>query len=113
MPTSCIEADYLLETPAEPDRVAEFMAGEQSSGTFVAVPGETAELKARVAARVTRLDILDEAAASPSLPVLGFAFLLSMVTSVVFGIVPAWITSHSDPAEALPLCRSIRAPKNR
>ena len=68
MPTSCIEADYLLETPAEPDRVAEFMAGEQSSGTFVAVPGETAELKARVAARVTRLDILDEAAASPSLP---------------------------------------------
>ncbi len=40
-------------------------------------------------------------AASPSLPVLGFAFLLSLVTGVVFGIVPAWITSHSDPAEAL------------
>jgi predicted permease len=40
-------------------------------------------------------------AASPSLPVLGFAFLLSLVTGIVFGIVPAWITSHSDPAEAL------------
>ena len=39
--------------------------------------------------------------ASPSLPVLGFAFLLSLVTGVVFGIVPALITSHSDPAEAL------------
>jgi predicted permease len=39
--------------------------------------------------------------ASPSLPVLGFAFLLSLVTGVVFGIVPAWITSHADPAEAL------------
>jgi predicted permease len=39
--------------------------------------------------------------ASPSLPVLGFAFLLSLITGVVFGIVPAWITSHSDPAEAL------------
>jgi predicted permease len=39
--------------------------------------------------------------ASPSLPVLGFAFLLSLTTGVVFGIVPAWITSHSDPAEAL------------
>ena len=39
--------------------------------------------------------------ASPSLPVLGFAFLLSLVTGIVFGIVPAWITSHSDPAEAL------------
>jgi predicted permease len=40
-------------------------------------------------------------AASPSLEVLGFAFLLSLLTGVVFGIVPAWITSHSDPAEAL------------
>jgi predicted permease len=40
-------------------------------------------------------------AASPSLQVLGFAFLLSLLTGVVFGIVPAWITSHSDPAEAL------------
>jgi predicted permease len=39
--------------------------------------------------------------ASPSLPVLGFAFALSLVTGIVFGIVPAWITSHSDPAEAL------------
>ena len=68
MPTNCIEADYLLETPAEPQRVAEFMAGEQSSGTFLAVPGETAELKARVAARVTRLDVLEEVAGGPSLP---------------------------------------------
>jgi predicted permease len=39
--------------------------------------------------------------ASPSLEVLGFAFLVSLLTGVVFGIVPAWITSHSDPAEAL------------
>ena len=37
------------------------MAGEQSSGTFVAVPGETAELKERAGARVERLDVLDEA----------------------------------------------------
>src|SRR5450755_1350413 len=39
--------------------------------------------------------------ARPSLPVLGFAFALSLMTGIVFGIVPAWITSHSDPAEAL------------
>jgi len=38
---------------------------------------------------------------SPSLPILGFAFGLSLVTGVVFGVAPAWITSHSDPAEAL------------
>ena len=39
--------------------------------------------------------------ASPSLMVLGFAFLLSLATGVVFGVVPAWIMSHSDPADAL------------
>jgi predicted permease len=38
---------------------------------------------------------------SPSLPVLGFAFALSLFTGIVFGVVPAWLASHSDPAEAL------------
>jgi len=37
----------------------------------------------------------------PSAIVLGFAFMLSLITGIVFGIVPAWITSHSNPAEAL------------
>ena len=47
-----IEADYLLETAFDPRHAAETIAGEQSSGTFVAIPGETPELKARAAARV-------------------------------------------------------------
>jgi predicted permease len=38
---------------------------------------------------------------NPSLPIFIFAFLLSLATGIFFGIVPAWITSHSDPAEAL------------
>ncbi|MCF4127758.1 ribulose-bisphosphate carboxylase large subunit family protein [Methylobacterium sp. SyP6R] len=63
-----IEADYLLETASDPRRVAETMAGEQSSGTFVPVPGETPELKARSAARVERLEVLEEGVAAPSLP---------------------------------------------
>ncbi|SEB37688.1 ABC transporter permease [Terriglobus roseus] len=39
--------------------------------------------------------------ASPSPLVLLFAFVLSLLTGIVFGVAPAWITSHSDPAEAL------------
>jgi ribulose-bisphosphate carboxylase large chain len=63
-----IEADYLLETAYDPRRAAEAMAGEQSSGTFVAIPGETPELKARAAARVEALRILDDEVREPSLP---------------------------------------------
>lgn len=39
--------------------------------------------------------------AKPSPAVLGFAFLLSLTTGIVFGIAPAWVASHTDPAEAL------------
>ena len=39
--------------------------------------------------------------ASPSLPVLGFAFLLSLLTGGLFGIAPAWLATRADPAEAL------------
>jgi ribulose-bisphosphate carboxylase large chain len=66
--TDRIEADYLLETPWDPRRAAESIAGEQSSGTFVQVPGETPELKARAAARVERLDVLETGLTRRSLP---------------------------------------------
>ena len=62
-----IEADYLIETALDPMKAAVTMAGEQSSGTFMAVPGETLELKERSAARVEHLEIIGELAA-PSLP---------------------------------------------
>ena len=39
--------------------------------------------------------------ATPSLPILAFAFALSLVTGALFGTAPAWLTSHADPAEAL------------
>jgi predicted permease len=39
--------------------------------------------------------------AAPSLPVLGFAFGLSLITGVIFGTAPAWFASHANPVEAL------------
>ena len=65
--TERITARYLLETAVDPRRAAEAIAGEQSSGTFLAIPGETAELKDRAGARIERLEVVGEAAA-PSLP---------------------------------------------
>jgi ribulose-bisphosphate carboxylase large chain len=61
-----IVATYLIETPLDPARVAEVLAGEQSSGTFVRVAGETDDLRARSRATVRRIEPLDDAPA-PSL----------------------------------------------
>lgn len=60
-------AEYLIETPYEVEQAAAVLAGEQSSGTFVAVPGETEELKQRFAARVEDIQLLD-VADEPSIP---------------------------------------------
>ena len=47
-----IYAAYKIESAGSLDHAAEVIAGEQSTGTFVAVPGETDELKVRHRARV-------------------------------------------------------------
>ena len=39
--------------------------------------------------------------ATPSLPVLLFTLGVSVLTGIIFGIAPAWVTSHSDPVEPL------------
>lgn len=61
---SRIYASYDVETKAPLEAALETMAGEQSSGTFLALPGETPELKARYGARVERIDRTSESAAA-------------------------------------------------
>ena len=62
-----VAATYLIETAFPLAQAAATMAGEQSTGTFVRVPGETDELREAHAARVEELVALGEVAA-PSLP---------------------------------------------
>jgi 3-oxoisoapionate-4-phosphate decarboxylase len=62
-----IKLTYLIETPGSPEKLAHKIASDQSTGTFVPVPGETEELKDRVAARVVGIKPLSPAAV-PSFP---------------------------------------------
>jgi ribulose-bisphosphate carboxylase large chain len=62
-----IVVTYRIETPGSVEAMAEKIASDQSTGTFVPVPGETPELKARVAARVLAIRPLGEAE-TPSWP---------------------------------------------
>jgi hypothetical protein len=39
--------------------------------------------------------------ASPSLVVIGFAFALSLLTGILFGVAPAWIAAQAQPVDAL------------
>jgi ribulose-bisphosphate carboxylase large chain len=62
-----ITATYYIETPFAPEKAATVLAGEQSSGTFVAVPGETEELRQRFAARIESVELL-ETVNEPAIP---------------------------------------------
>jgi len=61
-----VRCTYYLESQMEPARAAAILAGEQSSGTFVSVPGESAELHERHGAQI--VDVQHLGRRSPSLP---------------------------------------------
>ncbi|WP_075293084.1 3-oxo-isoapionate-4-phosphate decarboxylase OiaX [Pararhizobium arenae] len=52
---SSVVMTYLIECAGDPARFAAKIASDQSTGTFVELPGETPELKARVAAKVVAI----------------------------------------------------------
>ena len=52
---------YLVESYEPLEKAAEIIAGEQSCGTFLALPGETADLKERARARVLAIELLPQA----------------------------------------------------
>ncbi|HVT30224.1 MAG TPA: ribulose-bisphosphate carboxylase large subunit family protein [Lacipirellulaceae bacterium] len=62
-----IIAEYLLETPLALEAAAASLAGEQSTGTFTRVRGETDRLRQQFSATVESIERL-EICASPSLP---------------------------------------------
>lgn len=62
-----VAATYRIETAHPLEKAAASMAGEQSTGTFVRVPGETDALRERFGARVERIAEI-ETVDQPSLP---------------------------------------------
>ena len=62
-----VSATYRVETPFPVEETAQKLAGEQSTGTFVAVPGETKERLERFAARVEHI-VPQESTRTASLP---------------------------------------------
>jgi ribulose-bisphosphate carboxylase large chain len=61
-----ITCTYYIESETDPARAAAVLAGEQSSGTFVSVPGESDRLRERHAAEV--VSVRELGSVPPSLP---------------------------------------------
>lgn len=61
-----VKAKYIIETSHPLEKAALIMAGEQSCGTFVRVPGETDELRELYSAKIESIEELEEVPA-PSL----------------------------------------------
>lgn len=65
--TERLFARYELESPLGLERAATVIAGEQSSGTFLKLPGETDSLRERAGARVEKI-VEHSVSATPTLP---------------------------------------------
>lgn len=70
-------------------------------GALASIPVAYAGAKFILHLAFTEPDSWSPVGAAPSLPVLLFALAISVITGIVFGIAPAWMTSGAEPIEAL------------
>ena len=74
---------------------------------MLAIGGAVAGLVVAIAAARLLLSLAFQSATflpistAPSLMVLSFAFMLALVTGIIFGAAPAWFATRTDPADAL------------
>ena len=74
---------------------------------MLAIGGAIAGLVVAIAAARLLLSLAFQSATflpistAPSLMVLSFAFMLALVTGIIFGAAPAWFATRTDPADAL------------
>src|SRR6201996_6026023 len=95
--TDRIEARYWIETAFPLEDAAAIMAGEQSTGTFIKVPGETDELRERFAARVEQ--ITDQGPVErPSLPGSGTPKNLSNAVRRTAEVTLSWPLHNIGPS---------------
>jgi ribulose-bisphosphate carboxylase large chain len=82
-----VRARYRIESPLPAERAAEFIAGEQSTGTFTRIPGETDELRERHRARVDSVNAVGDSASEVELswPLSNMGPSLPNVLSTVSG----------------------------
>ena len=59
MPDDRIRVTYRIETGGDPEEIAAKVAADQSTGTFTEIPGETASVRDRCAARVETVTMLE------------------------------------------------------
>jgi predicted permease len=86
---------------------ARLISQSLAESVLLAIAGGMAGLIVAYAAEKTILALAFQNASylpfrtTPSVPVLAFAFGLSLVTGVIFGAAPAWLATRRDPVEAL------------
>ena len=92
-----IQARYWIETAFPLQDAADIMAGEQSTGTFIRVPGETNELRERFAARVEQITELGTVE-RPSLPGSGMPKSLTDKVRRTAEVTLSWPLENPGPS---------------